>query len=578
MYATESQPAIGRRHAPMKEQDRKYIADQLLLTADLLELWTGSDVEPNLYRQGATLLRQPQDLPANATSMDAIAVLENVSADVLLDAHSLLGSGDTELLVRLRERIPASVRALLPLNGLGAKRLRVVWREMGITDLASLGLAVAENRLLKATGFGPKTQEKVRQSIAAARLRGDCFAYSDLRPIATVLEHELRELLGADARLDFTGEYRRGCTTCNGIEMIADPDHYKAILLHMIQCEGYEIMTAGSDMVAARVRDTDIPLTFHFKSINYYLELFRTTGSAEHVALIPVDERKRYKSEAEIYADAGLPYIPTALREGKAEIKRALQKGLPKLVHHTDIMGLLHAHSTYSDGSDSLEAMALHCKAMGMHYLGISDHGPHHVHGMGMRLESIRLQHKEIDRLNQQLAPFVILKGIELDIQHDGSLGMADMELANFDFVIASLHEDQLLTTSDATIRLVRAIRNPYTTILGHATGRLLFGQSGQPINLEAVLEACAMHDVAIELNCNPSRMDLDWEGIRLAAAMDVRVAINPDAHSAAGLHDYENGIAVARKGMLPPSKTLNALPLDQIHQFLMAKRAQRIL
>jgi DNA polymerase (family 10) len=155
MYATESQPAIGRRHAPMKEQDRKYIADQLLLTADLLELWTGSDVEPNLYRQGATLLRQPQDLPANATSMDAIAVLENVSADVLLDAHSLLGSGDTELLVRLRERIPASVRALLPLNGLGAKRLRVVWREMGITDLASLGLAVAENRLLKAPGFGP---------------------------------------------------------------------------------------------------------------------------------------------------------------------------------------------------------------------------------------------------------------------------------------------------------------------------------------------------------------------------------------------------------------------------------------
>lgn len=576
MWATESKMATAKVHKIQQPKDRKYIADHLLLSADLLELLTGDETEPNRYREGAALLRVAQDALAKAPTMDDLAVLESISADVLLDAHALLHTGDTEMLERLRERIPESVRAMLSLNGLGPKRLRVVWKEMGILDLASLAHAVTENRLLGAKGFGPKTQEKVRLAVAAAFNNRSSFSLHVLRPIAVVLEHELREIVGADARLDFTGEYRRGCTVCNGIEMIADPDHYKAILLHMIQSNSYEIMTAAADMVYARVRDTEIPLTFHFQAHNYYLELFRTTGSAEHVALVQVDHQKRYRSEAEIYANAGLPYFPAALREGKDEIRIALKGGLPKLVNHTDICGLLHAHSTYSDGSDSLEVMALHAQAMGLQYLGISDHGPQHPNGQGMRPEAIKLQHREIDRLNQKLAPFKVLKGIELDILEDGSLGMSAMELANFDFVIAALHADEELSRADATIRLVRAIRNPYTTILGHATGRLLFGRNAQPINLEAVIEACAVHDVAIELNCNPHRMDLDWQAIRQAVEQGVRIAINPDAHAASALYDYENGLAVARKGLLTPALTFNAMNLDAIEHFLMARRVER--
>ncbi len=577
MIASETRSVIVRPTISTKGRDRKFIADGLMLTADLLELWTGQDAEPQQYRQAAALLRQPQDTLASIPTAEDLLPLEEISADVLLDARSLLVAGDTEVLALLRERIPASVREMLPLQGLGPKRLRVVWQDMGITDMATLAHAVTENRLVRQKGFGPKTQEKVGQSIAHARAHGQQFLLSDLRPIATVLEHELRELLGAEARLDFTGEFRRGCTICNGIEMIAEADHYKPIMLHMIKSEGYEIMTAGQDLLLARVRNTEIPLTFHFRSSSYYLDLFRTTGSSVHVALIQVDETKRYRSEAEIYADAGLPYFPAALREGKEEMRIALRKRLPKLVHHHDIQGLLHAHSTYSDGSDSLEAMALHCQAMGMAYLGISDHGPHHPHGQGMRLEAIKLQHKEIDRLNERLAPFKLLKGIELDILPDGSLGMSDLELSRFDFVIASLHEEEELSMVDATMRLVRAIRNPYTTILGHATGRLMFGVQGQSLNMDAVLEACATHGVVLELNCNPNRMDLDWEHVRLAVEQGVRIAINPNAHSATALHDYENGVAVARKGLLSPPLTLNAMSLAEIEQFLLARRVQRI-
>jgi DNA polymerase (family 10) len=209
--------------------------------------------------------------------------------------------------------------------------------------------------------------------------------------------------------------------------------------------------------------------------------------------------------------------------------------------------------------------------------LGISDHGPHHPGGQGMRLEAIWAQHKEIDRLNARLAPFKILKGIELDILHDGSLGMSELELARFDFVIASMHEEAEMSIAEATMRLVRAIRNPYTTILGHPTGRMLFGKAGHPINMESVIEACASENVVIELNCNPQRMDLDWKWIRIAAAQGVQVAINPNAHSASALHDYENGIAMARKGLLAPTQTFNAMPLEQLENYLMARRSMRI-
>jgi DNA polymerase (family 10) len=576
MHAFESNSNMARLNATTKIRDRRSVAEHFLLTADLLELHSGDESEAMRYREAASLLKGTPDQSANTLLAAELDDLPGLDPEMRAFALEILEMGEPALQSSLQDQIPASIRAMLPLPGLGPKRLRTVWKEMGITDAATLQHAATENRLVHQKGFGPKTQEKVLQSLAQARANARTFTLSDLRPIATRLERELRILLGQDARLAFTGEFRRGLSLCDGIEMIADPDHYRDILLHMIKTPDYEIMTAGTDMVQGRLRDTEIPFTFKFKGANYHLELFRLSGSKAHVDLIPVDEQRIYRSEAEIYEEAGLPFLAPELREGKEEVKLALSKRLPRLIQTQDIKGLLHAHSTYSDGSDSLEAMANQCRAMGMEYLGISDHGPHHA-GKALSRDSIAAQHREIDRLNQKMAPFRILKGVEAEILPDGSLGMSDLELASFDFVIASLHAQEPLSRADATIRLLKAIQNPYTTVIGHVTGRMILGHEGQPVDVEAVIDACAAHHVAIELNCHPSRMDLDWQWIRVAVAQGVRIAINPNAHSAEALSDYETGVIVARKGLVSSGIALNAQNLDEMEAWLEHRRAMRI-
>ncbi len=557
-----------------KTHDRKSISDCFELIADLAELHSGQELTALPYRDAAAQVRGTQeqwDFPLQASDIEALPELSREMREL---AAELMVTGRASVLQGLLAATPTSVLALLPLAGLGPKRLHTVWKEMGITTATALQHAATENRLVHQKGFGPKTQIRVLQSLAQIRAKQQQFTLSDLRPIAQRLETELRSLLGEDARFSFVGEYRRGLTVCDGLSLIADPDHYRDILLHMIRTPDYEIMTAGSDRLEARVRDTEIPFHFLFKGANYHLECFRKSGSPEHVRLIPVDEDRVYKSESEIYEEAGLPYLAPELREGKEEVKLALSRKLPQLVRQQDIKGLLHAHSSYSDGSDSLEILAQHCQKMGMEYLGITDHGPQHA-GKCLTKETIAAQHREIDRLNQKMAPFRILKGIEAEIQPDGSLGMPDELLATFDFVIASLHVDAPLSTADATVRLIRAVQNPYTTMVGHLTGRMILGDEGQPVDVDAVIDACARHQVALELNCHPSRMDLDWQHLRLAVAEGVKISINPNAHSASALADYETGVIVARKGLVSKALAVNAQNLDEITAWLAQRRAR---
>jgi DNA polymerase (family X) len=576
MHAFSSPSGLVQRLTLRKSCDRKSIADHLHLTADLWELLTGDEMEADRYRGAASLLRGLPEQAEERLTAETLHGLDGLDADILIYAQEFLETEDSLLLSRLREEIPPQVESMLHLPGLGAKRLHIVWKEMGITDSTGLWHAAIENRLLDQKGFGPKTQEKVIQSLAHARMNAGPFLWSDLHPVARRLEDELRKLLGPQAHFALTGAYRRGLPICEAIEIIAHPDLYREMMLHLIRTPDYEILTAGADMLKGRLRDTEIPFIFRFKGANYHLELFRSTGSALHADLIPVQEKHGYRSEREIYEEAGLHWLPPELREGKEEVKLALAKKLPRLVETGDIKGLLHAHSTASDGSDSLEKMALRCRDMGMQYLGITDHGPGH-RGKAMRAEDILAQHREIDRLNQRMAPFRILKGVEAEILPDGSLGMTAAQLASFDFVIASLHPEGPLGRAEATMRLIRAIRNPYVTMLGHPSGRMLPGEAGPPVDMEAVIDACATHDVSLELNCLPCRMDLDWQWVRVAVAQGVRIAINPNAHSAGALKDYELGIPMARKGLLSAGMTVNAAGLMEMEEWLMQRRALRI-
>ncbi|MFN8395550.1 MAG: PHP domain-containing protein [Bacteroidia bacterium] len=577
MHGVEHNPASARgNRASHISGDRAAMVQHLNRLADLQELVTGDESGATLLRQWAVRVREIGDPARTIVTLDELDELEVEGREQYLLCMEAWFTGTTDRMKELEQAVPDTLLPLLPLNGLGAKRLHLLWREMGITDSSTLYHAATENRLQDVPGFGPKTQAKALSSLEALRRNQSRFLLHDLHPVADRLEKELKGLLPADVRFDFVGEYRRRVLLSSGIDMIVDPDGYRAVLVHLVQTTDYELLTASTQMLQGRIRDTEITITFHFRGVNYHLEKFRLSGSPVHVDTIPVDEKRPYACESEIYEDAGLPWMAPEIREGKEEIRLALSNRLPKLLRMEDMQGLFHAHSRYSDGSDTIANLAAAAQAMGMGYLGITDHGPGHD-GRCLNLDSIAQQHREIDLLNQKMAPFRILKGVEAEIQPDGSLGMPEEVLSRFDFVIAALHAPADISQADATMRLVRAIRNPHTTMLGHLTSRMFLGPDGPPINVEAVLDACLAHDVAIEVNCHPSRMDPDWKWLRVAANMGIRIAISPNAHSIAALSDYRVGVDIARKGLVSAAQTLNALTMPELMRSLELRKMRHL-
>jgi DNA polymerase (family 10) len=320
-----------------------------------------------------------------------------------------------------------------------------------------------------------------------------------------------------------------------------------------------------------------VPLRVHTTSPDRFgTAWWRTTGTAGHCAAVedvhgPPAE---VADEEALYEAAGLSYIDPALRENRGEVAAAAEDGLPSLLTVEDLHGCIHNHSTYSDGAHSLSEMAEAARARGFSYFGISDHSQSLRIADGLSPEEVREQRGEVERLNQSFAdeeddPFRIFHGIESDILKDGSLDYEADLLREFDFVVASVHTGFSMTKMEATNRLVRAIENPYTRILGHPTGRLLLRREGYPINHERVIEACAEHGVALELNANPYRLDLDWRWVRRATDQGVLIAINPDAHATREIDYVKWGVAVGRKGWLTPAQCLNAKSLDAFTEWL---------
>jgi DNA polymerase (family 10) len=277
--------------------------------------------------------------------------------------------------------------------------------------------------------------------------------------------------------------------------------------------------------------------------------------------------------ESGIYASLGLQYIEPELREGLTEVSSAKENKIPKLIELSDLKGILHNHSTYSDGMNSLKEMAEYCKELGYEYLGICDHSQSAFYAQGLKPDRVFEQHAEIDLLNKQLFPFRVFKGIESDILNDGSLDYSDDVLKSFDFIVASVHSNLKMNEEKATARLLKAIENPFTTILGHPTGRLLLSRPGYPIDHKKIIDACAANGVIIELNAHPYRLDIDWRWIPYCLERGVKISINPDAHEKSGYHDMYFGTFVARKGMLSKEMCLNSLSLTEIESYFLSRK-----
>ena len=468
----------------------------------------------------------------------------------------------------MRKEIPAGVLEMLTVPGLRPEKVMTLYKELGITSLAALEGAAKADRIKGVKGLGPALQAKILRGIAIAR---DGEGRRHIHRAAALLqsaEKRLRQSHPDLERITPAGEFRRGC------ELVSD-------LSLVVEAPGADGGTIRSGSY----------LQIHLTDLAHYgATLLRATGSAKHLEQLETLAKRKgltldamglhrgrkliARNEEEIYAGLGLPFIEPELREGTDEVALAMKHALPKLVTDQDLRGILHAHTDLSDGVDTLEVMAEATRARGYQYFGVADHSKSAHYAGGLSVEQIEAQHAQIDHLNNRYGKnFRILKGIESDILADGSLDYSEEVLARFDFVVASVHGRFKLDRKTQTRRIIRAVENPCTTILGHMTGRQLLRRPGYEIDIEAILASCAEHAVAVEINANPWRLDLDWRWHRLALEHGCMMSINPDAHSTDEIDLTHWGVEIARKGGVPAERILNALTLPCLLQHLKRRK-----
>lgn len=487
-------------------------------------------------------------------------------ADIITKLHR---TGTHPSLEKLRKDIPAGVLELLSVPGLRPDKVLRLYKDLGITSLAGLEEAAKEDRIKQAKGLGAALQTKILQNLAIAK-SGQGRLH--LHRAAALLQHakdSLRKTRPELKRLTVAGDFRRGCELVSDLALAAEAP--RAI--------------GQPDVAASGGLQVHLADRKHFGAV-----LLHATGSPAHLKqLRALAEKNGMRleedglhegrrviagTEEEIYRALGLPFIAPELREGRGEIERALKGRLPKLVSDQDLRGILHCHTEASDGTETLETMAKAVLKRGFEYFGVADHSKSAHYAGGLSPEEIKEQHREADLLNRKFGrDFRILKGIESDILVDGSLDYPDDVLESFDFVVASIHGRFKLDRKAQTERLLRAIANPYSTILGHMTGRQLQRRPGYEVDVETVLRACAKHDVAVEINAHPWRLDLDWRWHQAALEFGCMMSINPDAHSIPELDHMHWGVETARKGGVPANRVLNAKTLDEIARHLKRKR-----
>lgn len=548
----------------------KELARAFRLASQLMEL---HDENPFKVRSMQNAAFKIEKLPSSLKELtrEEITAIEGIGKGLEAKISELLDRGSFTELDQLFEKTPAGVVQLLSIKGIGPKKVRTLWQELGVESPGELLYACNENRLVELKGFGAKTQESIRHAIEYADSNKGKFHYAVVETVAMQLLHDL-ENSGLARKISFTGALRRCCEVLTGFELVLTCDNTGQVAGFL---ESHPLVQPGSleseKQLFRFVSVSGIPATIHLADASGYGSvLFLTTASEGHLRLLK--EMKSWKepakgSEEEIYTSLGLPYLEPEWREGMFEFGW-VKNGLPKeLITYQSLRGILHNHTTYSDGIHSLEEMADYCKAMGYDYLGICDHSKSAFYANGLPPERVLQQQEDIDRLNSKMKPFRIFKGIESDILTDGSLDYDEDILKTFDFVVASVHSVLRMDETKATARLIKAIENPYTTMLGHPSGRLLLAREGYPLDYPKIIDACAANQVIIELNANPYRLDLDWRWIPYALEKGVMISINPDAHRKEGYHDMHYGVCVARKGGLTKEATFNALSIGDIER-----------
>ncbi len=562
--------------------DNKSILKQLKLTAALMELHDENSFKIRGY-QSAIYNLDKADIELGGMSLDELQGLDGVGKGIAGTINEIIQTGTSDQLSKYLEETPEGIIELLDIKGIGPKKIKVLWKELGIESGHELKEAANTGKVAQLKGFGEKTQDTIIKALEFKEANANKLHYAEAEGLTKEVIESLNTLLG-DSLIHEIGALRRRIEVIEKIEILIGSDNFDQAEEKINASPDFAQDDVNSGPVVWRglYKESLVPLELNFaEKSNFINHLFIRSGSPGHLGT-PVKEKENFrdialsgpfKEEKDIYMVAGMDYIEPELREGTFEFEAAKNNALPKLVEMSDLKGILHNHSTYSDGKHSLEQMAQHCKDLGYEYLGICDHSKSAFYANGLDEDRVIQQHAEIDELNKKLAPFKIFKGIESDILYDGKLDYDDEVLSSFDFIVSSVHSILNMNRAKATSRLLAAVENPYTTILGHPTGRLLLRREGYPIDHRAVIDHCARHNVVIEINANPWRLDLDWRWVHYAIEQGVKLSINPDAHEMAGYDHMYYGLLAGRKGGLTAEMTFNALGVEEIGNYFRERK-----
>ena len=548
--------------------------DELVDSLELLvKLWDVHGVNEFKAKNLSFAVRGLDKFPGkiNQLTTDQLVLIPGVGKIIVQLIYQLAQTGTCQELEEIVEKTPAGILDLLKIKGLGAKKVRAIWQELNVSNFEDLNTACQNGQIEKLKGFGSAIQSSIQSQIIyiqenRKKLRLDKAIFLSDRILAM--------LQVTFDKIAISGELRRNCEVITSLVFVIETDNIFGSQSEISELKGFaEDLQASSPFTwRGFFEDHLIPIEIHLVDESEFVSaLFQHSAHENHLEFIDFYNQfqgKTLLTEESIYQASNKPYILPEMREGLQEFEWAGQHKNTDLIEEQDLQGCLHNHSVYSDGKNTLQEMAEACRSLGLHYFGIADHSQYAAYAGGLKEEDVYRQHEEIDRLNSLWSDFTILKGIEADILPDGFLDYNDHILSQFDYVVASVHANLTMDLDKAMDRLIRAIENPYTSILGHPTGRLLLSRPGYPLNTHKILDACLANGVSIELNASPYRLDLDWRHIYAAMDKGVFVSINPDAHKIEGLKDMTYGVKVGRKGGLLKALTLNALPLNDLIAF----------
>jgi len=576
----------------MDKQEVIHILEEL---GTLLELQGESPFKSRAYASGARIIAglEASHLQELVDS-GKLRTLKGIGVALAEKISELVSTGRLAYYETLKQQVPAGLLEMLSLPGMGPKKVKAIHDQLGIATIGELEYACHENRLVDLPGFGRKTQENILHSIDRLKQhRGQYLCHEALQAAQQLIESLSASKMAGQVAL--AGALRRRQEIVEQVDLLVSTTQVERLRTAVAAWPSVgEVLLDEPSHLSLRLQggvkadlylvdEAAFPFTLHaLTGTQTYLAAIQAHArqrgySLDHDGLRRGNTRLTCDTEEAIFSALGLSYIAPELREGLGEVEAAERGALPQLIEESDIQGVFHVHSTWSDGLSSIEEMARTAQRLGYRYMGLSDHSQSARYANGLEPDRVREQHRVIARVNEGLDGLTILKGSEVDILPDGALDYPDELLCQMDFVVASVHSRFNMPPAEMTARIIKAMHNPYVTMIGHLTGRLLLAREGYALDIPAIVAEAIRLGVIIELNANPHRLDLDWRHLRATYGKGLLTSINPDAHNPAGLRDVTYGVGIARKGGLSSERVLNTRSLPDLQDWFMQRRRTRL-